>query len=158
MQVTSAADQSCKELEVAHMIHTVDITEFSQDGTIRFLFRGETLTARHQITHQDWQDAVTFGTDDLPLAFYVKMDKDVEYLGAASDDFLRVEESASGDQVRVEGRVADYLEHDLIRIDGSVSCGIRLKKPQLSSDYRRGSYLVAEGQLIVTLPPEDHEH
>lgn len=138
------------------MIHQVQLTNFDSRGLIRFSIGDQEFSARHHINPEEMDDARTFG-DQLPLKLIVDCDNEVEYL-PGPDASYRHKATDEGDRMDVRGRITDYLDHDAIRLDGDLSCVVKLKLPQTASDYRRGSHLRAVGTLWAALPGPDHEH
>src|SRR5690606_14682616 len=99
----------------------------------------------------------------VPLLVTVVADGEVPYLAAPDASFSVVEAGGVStaklqpDRVASGGRVADYPSHDTIRLDGTLSVAVRLTGAQQSTDFRRGSWLRAEGNVLVSIPGDDHD-
>ena len=138
------------------MVHPVKILNFDPSGTVRFELGGTVYTASHTMPRQDASDLLKPGAS-YPLELGVLCEAEAQYLSGPDETFTRIAESGKGDRVRACGRVSDYMDHDAIRLDGSLSVGEKLRAPQQATDYRRGSWLKAEGILSAKLPSDDHD-
>jgi|GEM_PF-4652042 len=141
------------------MIHKARITKFTEQGEIDFELDGKKYHATHAQSFEEVSGLIEAGVV-YPLEIEIVMDAPVDYLNPPSEGLDLIEASSDpklGDLVCVRGRITDYLEHDVIRIDGAGSARVRLKLPQQATDYRRGSYLSATGRLTASIPSPDHD-
>jgi hypothetical protein len=141
------------------MIHRVLVTQFSPEGHIAFELGGQSFRARHMIP-PDEADGVVITGRVYPLELTITASKPVEYLNGSAETLeliKRDDHAGTGDLVRARGRIMDYIAHDMIRLDGVGTVAVKLTLPQQSTDYRRGSYLEAEGHLSAAMPPPDHD-
>lgn len=136
------------------MIYPVKIQNFSADGKISFEMRGNTYRATHTIDAQEADGLIEPGAT-YPLLLVINASS-LDYIAENERGLETLEEHDSGDTLRVKGRITDYLEHDIIRLDGEGSIQVRLKPPLQSTDFRRGSWLMAEGRLEAAIAPPDH--
>ena len=138
------------------MIHPAKILSFDPTGDLRFELDGRAFHARHAIPADEAEGVINIG-EEYPLELSITMDAPVEYL---TDQRPLLEVIGCGgdcDIVRAQGRIMDYFAQDVIRLDGIGSIAVKLHSPQLSTDYRQGSWLVAEGRLEAAMPSPDHD-
>lgn len=138
------------------MVHPVKILAFDPAGTVRFELGGKAYTASHIMERALASELLKPGAQ-YPLELQVASTSAVEYLPGPQETFERMTEAQNGDTVRACGRISDYLDHDIIRLDGDVSVAVKLCAPQQATDYRRGSWLSAQGRLVAKLPTDDHD-
>lgn len=144
------------------MIHRVKILSYDPRGALSFEHNGAVFAASHDIDAAEAEGLLIVGSS-YPLEFTIESDCEVAYLAGPEDQFSRLAGAAVGakgkvgDRVRACGRIMDYPAHDMIRLEGTTTVAVRLRLPQQSTDYRRGSWLMAEGRLTVALPPADHD-
>ncbi|MCK6440443.1 MAG: hypothetical protein L6Q71_09635 [Planctomycetes bacterium] len=136
------------------MIYPVRVKHFAANGPVRFELRGQELAAAHDIDAAEAGELLEAGAV-YPLSLCLKA-TNVEYAAKPEKAFDQIMGGTSGDTVRLTGRVADYLAHDAVRLDGPISLAVKLTAPQSSTDFRRGSWLVAEGALFASLAEPDH--
>ncbi len=134
------------------MIHPVRITAFDPAGTVTFTLAGKPMTAAHQIPAEEAEGLITAG-NEYPLELELVAAGEVEYLPGPDTSYSQLPDG----KLRVCGRCMDYFEHDLIRLEGDLTVAVRLRLPQQSTDYRRGSWLAATGTLRAAFPSPDHD-
>lgn len=138
------------------MIYRSKILSFDAAGEVRFERGGQVFHAKHHIPSDEASGVIVEG-QEYPLELTLLMDKPVEYLDKAAPALEVTGCGGDCDIVRAQGRIMDYLEHDVIRLDGIGSIAVKLQPPQLSTDYRQGSWLSAEGRLWASMPSPDHD-
>ena len=136
------------------MIHLVNIKAFDARA-LTFALNGVEFHAAHTMDAKEAEGVIVVGKT-CPVSLRLESEIAVDYLDAPKPAIELVQSRPGGDRVRVKGRITDYLAHNAIRLDGIGSVEVALRLPQQSTDYRRNSWLVAEGKLVASLPPDDH--
>lgn len=142
------------------MVHLVSIQSYSpasdRPGRLSFLLDGRLLHARCVADPMLALGLLVPGTS-YPVALTIEADGKVEYAVATEPEFVVVQASEAGDQVKVVGRTWDSIDHQTIKLDASPTVALKLNLPQTATDYRGGSWLSATGVLCADLPPHEHD-
>ncbi|MCC6575602.1 MAG: hypothetical protein IT462_17620 [Planctomycetes bacterium] len=137
------------------MVHVVKIIKYKQ-RRVAFELGGKKYNARFEGDSAQAREVLKPGVE-YPLALTVDAEGKVDY----SDDFkasFRVAKAAEdGDRVAVNGRTWDSISHEAVALETDPSVALRLREPQFATDFRGGSWLVAQGVLCATLPEDHHD-
>lgn len=142
------------------MVHVVKIIKYTpggkKPGRVAFELGGKKYNARFEGDATEAREALKPGVE-YPLALSVRAEGKVDYSDDNKASFRVAKASDDGDRVAVNGRTWDSISHDAIALETEPSVALKLSEPQFATDFRGGSWLVAQGILCATLPEDHHD-